>query len=534
MYEALARQAVEEQPNRREVVLNALAKAAGVYADSNKASWSSRISNTVLIQVVEQLDRGSAHEENYKQQLLNFYCYSKQLQLKSLLYIITKNITDFAEKKAFFEAFNPYLQVLPFPYATFWQIVGAKETNVTVGSGRGDYNDTSPSFQHFGALPMLVPVYEAVQLGYNALYLDIDIVLLHDPVPFLTAGTADLVISPELKNCALMPSLGSFSRWASLEPNTGTMFVLASGRAVQYMEGWFRRIVQDNAMNDQRTMDLKHLVASTDCRISRSPRVSSPNSNINNSNNSSSSCSSSSGSIGSSAKSDSMRFCFLSEFLFFTGLMEIFCNRGRKGGSAPRHFLGMARASLGLPRQQLGASSALDPPAKSLGFDLYALLARDFHAQPYEHVHFPLVFHANYCGVKKRCFADRGLWLYDAHAHRCAAFRLAATAYAALNWTEQMQSAQQALLHALQPTLRNWTSSAGDAEERRRRFAERLEGRLVRFHRDATVFRLEGGALRPFDSMQSLLHAVGGQLHLEQVEVWHGGALHAVPIGKPI
>ena len=196
----------------------------------------------------------------------------------------------------------------------------------------------------------------------------------------------------------------------------------------------------------------------------------------------------------------------------------------------------MARASLGLPRQQLGASSAFDQPApaQSVGFDLYALLARDFHAQPYEHVHFPLAFHANYCGVKKRCFADRGLWLYDAHAHRCTAFRLAATAYAALNWTEQMQSAQQALLHALQPTLRNWTSSAGDAEERRRRFAERLEGRLVRFHRDATVFRLEGGALRPFDSMQSLLHAVGGQLHLEQVEVWHGGALHAVPIGKPI
>ncbi|RYG62796.1 hypothetical protein EON64_17190, partial [archaeon] len=273
MYQDLASQAHDNDPHRRELVLQALSRAAGIYQNTNQGenqSGNSRVSNTVLIQVIEQLDRGTTHEENYKQQLLNFYCYAKQLQLKSLLYIIAKNSSCFAEKKAFFEAFNPHLQVLPFPYAAFWQIVAAKQTNISIGSGRGDYNDTVPSFQHFGALPMLVPVYEAVQLGFNALYLDVDIVFTHDPVPFLTAGTADLVIAPELKNCVTMPSLGYYSRWAHLEPNTGTLFVLASDRATHYLEAWFRRIVQDNAMNDQRTMDLKHLEACTDCRLLRS------------------------------------------------------------------------------------------------------------------------------------------------------------------------------------------------------------------------------------------------------------------------
>lgn len=532
IYQELEKQALNNEPNRRELVLQALSRAAGVYENANRSAKlpaNSRILNTVVIQVIEQLGRGTIQEENYKQQLLNFLCYSKQLQLKSLLYVITKNFTEFARKKEFFEAFSPYVHVLPFPYATFWRFVAAKRSNITIGAGRGDYNDTSPSFHHFGALPMLVPVYEALQLGYNALYLDIDIVFTHDPIPFLTAGTADLVIAPELKNCVTMPSLGLFSRWATLEPHTGTLFVASSELSIRYMEGWFRRIIQDNAMNDQRTMNLKDLLVSVDCRqLSSSPHRQ------------------------PSKVSEALSFCFLNEFLFFTGLMEVFCNRGKKGGSVPRHFLAMAQLSLGISRAELRAlhsklngssvfSRMQQYDAAAADFDLYSLLAHDFHTHPYPNVHFPLAFHANYCGVKQRCFADRRLWLYDSYTHGCSAFRLDQTAYATHNWTEQMQHAQQALLHALQHTLYNSSTSASkyspqsrDHLERRQFFAHKLDGLLVRFQKEATIFRMEGGLLRPFNNMQSLLHSLGGQLHIENIEVWHGSVLHGIPVGKAI
>lgn len=143
--------------------------------------------------MIESHENDPGNSEKYRQQLLNFYCYSQQHRLKSLLFLIAPTNDWFQHEKRMYEAFNPLVQVLPYPYEMFWRLVMRKATNITLGSGRGDYNASIPTFPNFGSLPMLVPVLETLQLGYDTIYLDTDMVFLQDPVPVLTKGKAGSV-----------------------------------------------------------------------------------------------------------------------------------------------------------------------------------------------------------------------------------------------------------------------------------------------------------------------------------------------------
>ena len=51
-----------------------------------------------------------------------------------------------------------------------------------------DFKGPRPSFYHFGALVMLVPLLELQLWSYNTIYLDIDIALVKDPIPLLNLG----------------------------------------------------------------------------------------------------------------------------------------------------------------------------------------------------------------------------------------------------------------------------------------------------------------------------------------------------------
>ena len=66
-----------------------------------------------------------------------------------------------------------------------------------------------------------MPVLEAVELGFNVIFFDVDIALVVDPLPYLIGGDADVIVSPELRVCTF-PSFSSENfDWKSLEPNTG-------------------------------------------------------------------------------------------------------------------------------------------------------------------------------------------------------------------------------------------------------------------------------------------------------------------------
>jgi hypothetical protein len=91
--------------------------------------------------------------------------------------------------------------------------------------------------------------------------------------------------------------------------------------------------------------------------------------------------------------------------------------------------------------------------------------ARDAAALPA-----PVLVHANYCGVKSRCFGDRGLWLLPdgaganvninsgptAGAGACAAYDLRQTKYAEPLWRSELAAAEQDL-RALLADVRDGT-----------------------------------------------------------------------------
>ena len=118
-------------------------------------------------------------------------------------------------------------------------------------------------------------------MGFNVIFFDVDIALVKDPLPYLIAGNADVIVSPELRVCTF-PSFSPESYgWKSLEPNTGdstdisayliysilfnfrvcffsiagTMHVRSTLRGIRFFQEWLRRIIEGNVMNDQRDVN---------------------------------------------------------------------------------------------------------------------------------------------------------------------------------------------------------------------------------------------------------------------------------------
>lgn len=68
---------------------------------------------------------------------------------------------------------------------------------------------------------MKVPILEALELGFNVIFFDVDIALVKDPLPYLIEGSADVIVSPELRVCTFPSYSPESYSWRSLEPNTG-------------------------------------------------------------------------------------------------------------------------------------------------------------------------------------------------------------------------------------------------------------------------------------------------------------------------
>jgi hypothetical protein len=71
-----------------------------------------------------------------------------------------------------------------------------------------------------------VPILEALELGFNVIFLDVDIALVRDPLPFLTQGDADFIVSPELRVCDFPSFRPQHYDWNALEPNTGQLIFI--------------------------------------------------------------------------------------------------------------------------------------------------------------------------------------------------------------------------------------------------------------------------------------------------------------------
>lgn len=362
---------------RATTVRNVLRKAAGVYTDVTKSS-AYGLDDTVIINVIESNDNPS---DKYKQFLKNLLCFEKQYGMRSIVYLVDSNSTRFAQEAQLLRDFSSLVEVLPYPYEQFWLTVAQKNNSVIWGIGKGDYQGDIPTYSHFGALFKLIPVYEALLLGFNVIYFDVDIALVRDPLPYMMRtgettrttrnmandssssssyntnytgtidadSTPDLVLALEMRSCNYAPSLfGSGTNWHSLEPNTGTMLVRSTPASIRFFSDWLQRIVTANDLNDQKTWDLSREEYTDSCTARRreGSRESVRKRTTKMENRQDTANSTKEVEVEANGDPRRLRFCYLSEYMFQNGLMEFYCSHGKRQSSSSAYNLGMERNAL--------------------------------------------------------------------------------------------------------------------------------------------------------------------------------------------
>ena len=328
---------------------------SGVYKDKSKGK-SMGLDKTVFVTVIAYMN-GLLH---YKVYFENFVCFAKHYNFDIIVIITHHQIPDLQTEID--SLINLGVKVLTYSDVTFWSLMLTKKNmiwNNKIDKTRADYEGIYPNFQNFGALVMLVPILEILDLGYSVIFFDVDIGLVQDPIPYLIRGDADIITSMESRGCPDdYPSfLGSKFDWENVEPNTGILLVRNTPQGVNYFRKWLEAIVDRNLMNDQKAFDR-----------SSETTIYTPNCNWNLS------------AYPTKRDSNDTRatFCILSEILFQNGMTGFQCS------TKPAH-----RANWVLAMMAQGTST-INP-----------------------NVRYPVTIHANYCGGKSHELSVRGLWLYE-------------------------------------------------------------------------------------------------------------------------
>ena len=181
-----------------------LRRNSGIYRNRTKAKKIA-LQNTVLVSVISLVN--GVTTDLYKEVLGNWLCFTAHYDYKPVVYYLSppssnsssstqghSNIDTNIQTQNYLNELrkiNPNALFIEYPTHLFWSLLtqktrwtglAKKRTNVDF---KGDY----PSFTHHGALVMLVPAMEVLSLGFSVVYLDIDIALVKDPIPFMTIGT---------------------------------------------------------------------------------------------------------------------------------------------------------------------------------------------------------------------------------------------------------------------------------------------------------------------------------------------------------
>jgi hypothetical protein len=150
-------------------VKKVLHDASGVYRNKTQGLRLG-LSKTILLTTIAYNSGSIAH---YKKYFQNFLCFVKHYEYDIVIYFVQHEIEDFDEEVK--ELTNMGLKVLTYPDYLFWRLIKSKNSSIKQGKHHSDYNGTIPSFKSFGSLVMLVPVLEVLNLGYNAIFLDVDL-----------------------------------------------------------------------------------------------------------------------------------------------------------------------------------------------------------------------------------------------------------------------------------------------------------------------------------------------------------------------
>lgn len=452
--------------NRKFEIGKTLSQVAGVYFNKSK-SKDLNIEKTVLVNVLS-ININKDIDSKYLELLRNWYCFAKQHGLKPLTYIVPSIEHNYTQQVDEFRSLGLNGSFAPYPTSLFWKIVSKKKTSIMGGRHRVSYAGSTPTFKHFGALVMLVPIFEVLELGYDAVYFDLDIAFVRDPIPDIVKGSADLAVSMEMRTCILpsVLSIAKLTTWKDIEPNTGVMIARSTAKGIDFFQRWLDKIVQDNVNNDQKALLFDELGSKMtfNCNPSLEKYAGNELKSF----------------IDANA-SASHRHCFLNEFLYQNGKVAFGCAFG-KGGSQHEYVLGMVEQ--GFTRE--------DPDTKTK-----------------ERQMAPVLVHANYCDQKIDEFKNLGLWLApdflpgvvadtanttevanvidtnpgtNGHLH-CKYYNFSETTYVKTDWNVSI------------------TNAMNDIDEVKSKL---VNGSLVRLFRKPSIYLVMDGVLHPFPNHDTI------------------------------
>lgn len=413
-------------------VLLTLQSAAGVYTDKERGITAG-LQKTVFMTIVSYNTKAGLH--HYKIYFRNFLCFAQHFGIDLIVYILHHSLPNVEEEVQSLQKLG--VRVLTYPDERFWKLVHQKKSKIMPGGKFADYDSEEPNFSSFGALVMLVPQLEALELGFNVIYFDVDIGLVQDPVPFLTRGDADFTSSIESRECTEdYPSSRKMNEaWDQIEPNTGVMHVRATSQGVNFYKNWLRRIIKTNVRNDQNVFD----------RDSRPLQVELVDGqNVYSENNFTStftpSCNwdyrNATRTVRATPKAAT--YCFLSEMMFQNGMTSFTCSLGKK--TRDDWYLEMVKQ---VSEVEVNGNK----------------------------VRLPVTVHANYCNGKSKELDLRGLWLYDEKLgtnsssdltkkyseSQCKSYNVSNVYFARLNFTAEVALIENDRLSILKSVLINGT-----------------------------------------------------------------------------
>ena len=388
----LAQAAKKSSVGREELVQHTLQEAAGVYRNKELGK-SMGLGKTVLTTVLSYPKK----RLYFKHYFRNFLCFTQSYEYDLVVFVTRDQGDNYQTHLTHVEEINKLgVRALPYPEELHYLLVYGKSEPISAGRKAAPYSDDYPNFLSYGALVMLVPTYEIIRSGYNAIYFDVDIALIVDPIPHLTLGDADFVTSMENKECIEVAYAADVRhvKWDEHEFNTGIMMLRATKTGIQFMTDWLERLVDLNLMNDQQVLDrsFKRYHSMTYASNCLPPNT-----------------------IGVIPTIPSIRdtpesptYCFLSDILFQNGKTALSCTKAV-------HMLSYTRNMIlgAIPSSQV-TSSDHAPSADTTAIGKFRDIITGT-TNEVENVYYMTTVHVNFSGGKSDELRRRRLWLYHHH-----------------------------------------------------------------------------------------------------------------------
>ena len=386
-----AQEAKNAAVGRDQMVSQVLKKASGIYKDKQKVE-DLGLEKTVLMTVISY----PKQRAYFKHYFRNFLCFAHSYGYKFVVYVTRDRDSTYAEHLDQVNEIGKLgVYALPYPEELFWLFVYGKAKHMHTGRGFASYRGNLPIFGEYGALVMIVPTYEVIKLGYDLIYMDVDLGLVLDPIPHMLLGDADFVSSEESREC--LEKFHAYDAtcvpWDGVEFNTGIMLIRSSQRSLNFITNWLEGIVDLNIANDQMVLDrsfkrFHNMTYTSNCLPATTlGSITKPSQRL---------------------ETNAATYCFLSDILFQNGKISLSCTKRQNMLSYTHNMI-----SGGIPISEVkGPVSAPYASPGAVGMYRNSTTGVTPHIQD---TYYMAVIHVNFAGGKSDELRKRGLWLYSHH-----------------------------------------------------------------------------------------------------------------------